>query len=242
MWRAVSFPFFPAMKSWCSCLLLSVASSTVRKKETQHPYLVGMFGCFVKKICHRKPEVSTLSKFLGVFSTLLLNSTCFAGEKKGSMKGSEEEEGWYHRCKSQLRPPALGRWFAGWGWNFEGRCQWKPNRSGWKGLKVSLLYTQSFSSYSLRMFEAGKDVCWPVTWEMVAPELGEVRSFILQNNFSSLRCHFQQLVELVVHQWRMFLRKAVSGEQLMSMYSGSMSFKINSTPCYSIQRLHTKDI
>ena len=62
-----------------------------------------------------------------------------------------------------------------------------------KGLKVSLLYTQSFSSYSLRMFEAGKDVCWPVTWEMVAPELGEVRSFILQNNFTSLQCHFQQL-------------------------------------------------
>ena len=52
-------------------------------------------------------------------------------ETKGSKKGWEDD-GWYHRCKSQLRPPALGRWFAGSGWNFEGRCQWKPNRSGWK--------------------------------------------------------------------------------------------------------------
>ena len=37
------------------------------------------------------------------------------------------------------------------------------------------------------MFEAGKEVCWPVTWEMVAPELGEVRSFIApQLDFSSM--------------------------------------------------------
>ena len=55
-----------------------------------------------------------------------------------------------------------------------------------KGLGVSLLYAQSFGSYSLRMFEAGKEVCWPVTWEMVAPELGEVRSFILHLNLTSL--------------------------------------------------------
>ena len=100
-------------------------------------------------------------------------------ETKGSKKGWEDD-GWYHRCKSQLRPPALGRWFAGSGWNFEGRCQWKPNRSGWKGTNSDqpVLHNPSIS-YSLRMFEAGKEVCWPVTWEMVAPELGEARSFIL---------------------------------------------------------------
>ena len=32
MWRDVSFPFFPARKSWCSCRLLSVASSTGKEK------------------------------------------------------------------------------------------------------------------------------------------------------------------------------------------------------------------
>ena len=36
---------------------------------------------------------------------------------------------------------------------------------------------ESISSYSLRMFEAGKEACWPVTWEMVAPE--PARSFIV---------------------------------------------------------------
>ena len=94
-----------------------------------------------------------------------------------------------------------------------------------KELVVSLFFPIRLCSYSLRMFEAGKDVCWPVTWEMVAPALGEPRSFILS--------HFQKLVELVVRQsCPMFIRKA-SG-QLMSMYSGSMSFKINSSRCYSI--------
>ena len=49
-----------------------------------------------------------------------------------------------------------------------------------KGLILLTLFDAiSICSYSLRMFEAGKEVCWPVTWEMVAPDLGEARSFIV---------------------------------------------------------------
>ena len=38
-----------------------------------------------------------------------------------------------------------------------------PTRVAGKGTGVSLLNTRIIFSYSLRMFEAGNDECWPVT-------------------------------------------------------------------------------
>ena len=205
-------------------------------------------GCFQKK--NWRPEVSTFSKFLGVLSMLLLNSTCFAEKRgegrdwglEGDRDGGEEGDR-NHRCTSRLPPPALGRWPVGSRWNFEGRCQWKPNRSGWKRTESEpACYTHNPSVPTLwgclrqgRRCAGPSHGRWsPQSWGKWDPSL--------HLSLTSLRRHSQQLVELGVHQWRVFIRKAVSSGQLMSMYSGSMSFKINSTPCYSIHWLHTKVI
>ena len=66
-----------------------------------------------------EPALSTFSKFLGLLSTLLLNSTCFAG-KKCNIKAISRHfmtltsglligEGLSHRCRSRWRPLVLGR-------------------------------------------------------------------------------------------------------------------------------------
>ena len=93
---------------------------------------------------------------------------------------------------------------------------------------------ESISSYSLRMFEAGKEACWPVTWEMVAPE--PARSFIvseppvwLDKSTCRVRTHARGLDDIHVES-------SVRWTTDVTMYSGSMSFKINPPRCYSVDQ------
>ena len=63
----------------------------------------------------------------------------------------------HHHCKSRSRSPALGRLSAGSGWNTEGRCRWKPNKSGWKGNRCESV---EYKNYLFLLFEDVRSREW----------------------------------------------------------------------------------
>ena len=84
------------------------------------------------------------------------------------------------------------------------------------------------------MFEAGKEACWPVTWDMVAPD--PLRSFIvseppvwLDKSTCRVYTHARGLDDVHVES-------SVRWTTDVTMYSGSMSFKINPPGCYSVEQ------
>ena len=160
MWRAVSFPFFPARKSWCSCLLLSVASTT----KTENP---GSVAANVVSHLQSSWEETEFTDDLQSqpFQSFWENSPrCCSAPLVLLERGERMKKIGFTTIVSLDRDllHLAGRLQAQ-GETLREGSGGNPTRVAGKGTGVSLLNTRIIFSYSLRMFEAGNDECWPVT-------------------------------------------------------------------------------